>query len=447
MKDEPIVSVPEPALISDNKTQEETPQTLVKKPSLAVLMARQNSEFYTDSEWPNITELTKEITYVLRRDGLYEIRKNSAGIFVSQREKFTHNLPGFTKEETKEGFFMNFGKIPYDLFQEILGFFKAICDESKDEVYVQTFWDPAAGVYFNYVPKQVVSGASVRYDRDIDLEKRCVLVLETHSHNTMNAFFSGTDNADEKADRFFGVIGELNKSTPAMLFSYVCGGKRVLIDMGGIFNIGASKDFSEWKSRVTRNITTSYTQHYTGSYYGSSGTGGMRDLPDYSSRSWSGQSDSRQKDFETGSQAALWRSERPRATTFAEREKEAAEEIKQAAKEIMEDMNRAEEDTGDVNSYFCGDQTTLFFKDEEDDQKLDIINEVTTLFKLRGETMSNIEKEAAFGRLMDSLNDENVEILAKVMFDFGYSSQMLSALDIDMVMNDDIAEAGQEAEV
>ena len=439
MKDEHTVSVPEPALISD-KEDNATSVTVVKKPNLKIHMERQNSEFYTDPEWPKLSELSKEITYVLRREGLFEIRKNAVGAFVSQREKFTNNLPGFPKEATSEGFMLNFGKIPYELFEEVLSFFKAICDESKDEVYVQTFWDPAAGIYFNYVPKQVVSGASVRYDRDQDLEKRCILVLETHSHNTMNAFFSGTDNADEKADRFFGVIGELNKSSPAMLYSYVCGGKRVQIDMSGLFQSSPTKDFSDWKSRVTRNIASAYVSHYSGGYAGYKPPGNMQ------RHSWDGSTED--DSHESGSQTALWRSERPGTKPFAEREKEAAEGVKQAAKEIRAAFDKDEKDLGDVNPYFRRTKETCDISDAAYDENFtQVIEEITLMFKNRGATMGNVEKEAAFGRLLENLNDETAELLAKTMFDFGYAQAMLSALDIDLVMNDDIAEVESEVEV
>ena len=33
--------------------------------------------------------------------------------------------------------------------------------------------------------------------------------MDIHSHNTMGAFWSGTDNADEKETRLFGVLGKI----------------------------------------------------------------------------------------------------------------------------------------------------------------------------------------------------------------------------------------------
>jgi len=72
--------------------------------------------------------------------------------------------------------------------------------------------------YFMHIADQEVSGASVKFKRDPDLEQTHTLVLDIHSHNTMGAFFSGTDNADEKEARVYGVIGKLNQEWPEMKF-------------------------------------------------------------------------------------------------------------------------------------------------------------------------------------------------------------------------------------
>jgi len=236
---------------------------------LKVYLSRQNTEFITDAAWPNVHELDKPINYAIRRDGVWEIRKARAGTFIVQREKFANPLPGFPEESNKEIGISNFGKIPFQLLREGLAFFKAICDESKDEAYIQTFWDPNRQCYFNHVPGQRVSGASVQFERDTELEARCVLVLEMHSHNTMGAFFSGVDNADEKSDRFFGVVGKLNHHNPEMLFSFVCGGKRVGIACSDIFDDEPEVSFpGDWKSRITKYVvaTTKNSYSYEGGF-------------------------------------------------------------------------------------------------------------------------------------------------------------------------------------
>jgi len=93
-------------------------------------------------------------------------------------------------------------KIPAQIYFQIYSFF---C-EYDTEVYAQIFWNESTKSYFVYVPKQIVTGASVDYKRNTKLERRFKLVCEIHSHNSMGAFFSGTDNEDEQTGVIYGVI-------------------------------------------------------------------------------------------------------------------------------------------------------------------------------------------------------------------------------------------------
>jgi len=241
--------------VSVEPTKEILIEKIEKDPStdLKVIMGRQNTSFWTKPAWPDEDELEKPVTLVVRGDGIWEVRNNAIGVFCVK--KSDAKLPGFPKEENHPFFTMKYGKIPYKLLEEILYFFKAICDDSKDEVYMQIFYDREKGEYFNYCPKQVVSGASVDYERDTELEEKHILVLEIHSHNTMNAYFSGIDDNDEKGDRFFGVVGELNKAVPAIKLSYVCGGKRQdLPKISNIFTEAPQESHypEEWRGRVKK---------------------------------------------------------------------------------------------------------------------------------------------------------------------------------------------------
>lgn len=43
------------------------------------------------------------------------------------------------------------------------------------------------------------------------------IMLEIHSHNTLPAFFSTTDDRDEQGGRFYGVIGKLDQERPQLV--------------------------------------------------------------------------------------------------------------------------------------------------------------------------------------------------------------------------------------
>lgn len=57
-------------------------------------------------------------------------------------------------------------------------------------------------------PAQIVSQTGVRFDDD------GLAVIDLHSHNSMPAFFSTTDDADEQGLRFYAVIGRVDTDRP-----------------------------------------------------------------------------------------------------------------------------------------------------------------------------------------------------------------------------------------
>lgn len=75
------------------------------------------------------------------------------------------------------------------------------CQES----YLAVTWE---GKYRLRIPSQETSAYGVRYERLPST------VLDIHSHGTMRAFFSGTDNEDEQGLRLYMVVGRLDTLIP-----------------------------------------------------------------------------------------------------------------------------------------------------------------------------------------------------------------------------------------
>lgn len=72
---------------------------------------------------------------------------------------------------------------------------------------------------FSYTPKQDNSGALTAVDNDDvydALNKYIGMYVETHSHNSMQAFASGTDLANSKVDGLQLVFGQFNTNTVQM---------------------------------------------------------------------------------------------------------------------------------------------------------------------------------------------------------------------------------------
>ena len=59
--------------------------------------------------------------------------------------------------------------------------------------------------------------------------ERYLHVMDVHSHNTMVARFSRTDDRDEQATRLYMVIGRLDRYYPEICCRFACGGWHVEI--------------------------------------------------------------------------------------------------------------------------------------------------------------------------------------------------------------------------
>lgn len=49
-------------------------------------------------------------------------------------------------------------------------------------------------------------------------------MAEIHSHHTMSAYFSATDNSSEIRSGFYGVVGRIHLDRPEAAFRSSCGG-------------------------------------------------------------------------------------------------------------------------------------------------------------------------------------------------------------------------------
>lgn len=182
----------------------------------------------------DIPDTSKSINYVWQGNGVWEVRKNSIGVFRSHIHKF--NTPGLHSNLT-EGFELSVPKIPASLLDVVIVYFRQIYNKCSSEVFVQFFYNPDEHEYIIYIPKQKVSPASVKYERNHEYEKGKIFVFEIHSHGNMGAFFSGTDDGDEKEDRFFGVIGKVESRKPELSLRLCIGGKPTKIKIDELFEI------------------------------------------------------------------------------------------------------------------------------------------------------------------------------------------------------------------
>lgn len=188
----------------------------------------------------------KHISYVPSDDGrVYEIRSNNIGTFIAPANKVS--LSG----KIRAGFIPALPKIPFYILAQILTFFKSEATENgKYEAMAYIYWSFLDSKYYAYVPRQTVTKITIdAKEPELD-EKMYPLVMEIHSHHSMESVFSPTDNNDEKKTRLYTVVGKLNKFFPDITTRISVGGKFVEINPKLVFESINEMYPEKWNSAV-----------------------------------------------------------------------------------------------------------------------------------------------------------------------------------------------------
>ncbi len=165
----------------------------------------------------------------------------AASFFYTEGEEVVQDLPlGTFKGTVRDGrlrdisFDMKLPKFPLELLKGIVADFAA--DLTSEDIRM-IIWDEELEKYDVVRPESVCTKTGVDYMFP-PLSKGQILAMTIHSHNTMPAFFSGTDNEDEVLTGLYGVVGDLGRSPKARFraslngsFAYVKGAE--LFEVGG----------------------------------------------------------------------------------------------------------------------------------------------------------------------------------------------------------------------
>lgn len=223
--------------------------------NLTNLLAGQVTGYSVANEQYN-TENLKKINYVTAANGLFRVEKTPIAIFKSQVEKFEKLIPGL--EVMEAGPELLIPKIPFKYLQMALSFYRDVNDKDKTEASLLFFWNSnnkvlpekysdgtdvkgllEDGQLVIYVPRQRNSKTLSEFHMDpmVDwLRDNLTMLCESHSHNTMDAFFSGTDDANENSTQFYGVWGRVDKEQPMFAFRYCSGDSKTIIDPSVLFD-------------------------------------------------------------------------------------------------------------------------------------------------------------------------------------------------------------------
>ncbi len=178
---------------------------------------------------------------------VYEMRKTEIGRFITPISQ--------TKEirKVEAGFTPVLPLIPAEKLMVILCFFKHMARKGNFEALVNIYWDKQESRFVLDVPEQKVTRVSVssRISEKFDSE-RYIHYVDIHSHNNMNAFFSRTDDKDEKAARVYAVVGKVSSFLPEIKARIASSRSFVEIDPSVVFEgiVAVSGFPEEWKSAV-----------------------------------------------------------------------------------------------------------------------------------------------------------------------------------------------------
>ncbi|RTR26593.1 hypothetical protein EKG37_21225 [Robertmurraya yapensis] len=189
---------------------------------------------------------------VAGNDGrLYEIRHSVLGTIVVPAEHLRK------LEKIPQGFQFNLPHIPGEKLAKAITFFRDYCSNGTDlEVMVSFFYHPKTKEYFVDCPIQRVSKVRIEYE-ELNYEKEGFIeVLQIHSHNSMDAYFSTVDNNDEKRFLLYGVVGKVDQEQPCMKLRAGVNGHFYDLPLDYIFdepNLTNEADYpASWHKRVSR---------------------------------------------------------------------------------------------------------------------------------------------------------------------------------------------------
>lgn len=161
---------------------------------------------------------------ILGEDGAYEMRRTPLGTFLA-------HVPA--PLEIFEGFYPAVPKAPARLLPFIIEAFR---DRPDQEAVVEIFHDRRDGSFKPYWPPQRgATAGSVEYDPLPETDD-VFRYMNLHSHPRMDAFFSRTDDAEEKRTGLYGVIGRVEDDRPQALFRASCGGLYVPLEIEDVFD-------------------------------------------------------------------------------------------------------------------------------------------------------------------------------------------------------------------
>lgn len=220
------------------------------KTKAALLFEKQEYETIISKDGLLPTTPNKNSTMVICGDGSYLVRKNEIGLF--SRKISSGVMPAIPDGPGEGSFTLALPKIPREILETQVRFYRQVMlKHNNAESYTMILWDRTEQKYIVVCPNQKISAGSVQYDLNSEWSpERYLPVVSCHSHNSMGAFFSGIDDADEKGDMCYMVMGNLHKPVPTFrIRASVAGAQIKFLELNELFTMDEkqwTEETSEW---------------------------------------------------------------------------------------------------------------------------------------------------------------------------------------------------------
>lgn len=127
-------------------------------------------------------------------------------------------------------FSMSLPKLSMSILYAIIEDFKK---DTDNEAMLNVYWSVKGQYYYIARPSYTATKVAVNY---VTPQTDDILVLQAHSHNTMPAVFSSTDDEDESITGLYMVVGRLDTECPQINIRCGMEGKFTSLGIGDVFS-------------------------------------------------------------------------------------------------------------------------------------------------------------------------------------------------------------------
>jgi hypothetical protein len=186
--------------------------------------------FYLNA--PGHADPAEPIYYLVAANGIFLVNKTP--LFTSITEAGA--LPGLLRQEPTV--LLSIPKVPRKIMERIYGFFREVYQRWEGEAVAFLYYAPAIQAFGIAVPPQTLyryqsrgrwrTEHRVAYG-SVPRVQGYVKLGDAHSHADLPAFFSHTDDRDDRQDGLRIILGDLDRPRPDVKVSFVAQGTRFIL--------------------------------------------------------------------------------------------------------------------------------------------------------------------------------------------------------------------------